>query len=251
MFNWTIFQSRDATIHKKFVHIYKKKGDDFHSKQPETFLFKNKSKDFCWIVSHCDHLFSRKRFEIANSLNSYLTSKVHIWGKAVELGCVNTSYKNIVDHGENKGAGVSYYDTAQNYIKDCKFYFAFENTNCSDYVTEKFMNAIEVGAIPIVNGWWDTYRELLPGSYIHVNEFANTSQLAEYLESLLKDEKKMKKYHEWRKFYRYGRTGVKAACELCHKLEKLKLAQIAGNQSDPAIIENMAEKFKTLQNCSP
>ena len=203
------------------------------------------------MVSNCGSIFSWTRFKVADSLFRSLSRKVHLWGNAInhKSGCINRSHPNIVNHGVVPGAGVVYYDTAQKYIKDCKFYFAFENSNCSDYVTEKFMNAIEVGAIPIVVGWWDTYRELLPGSFIHVNEFSNASQLAEYLESLLKDEKKMKKYHEWRKYYKYERTGAKASCELCEKLQQLKLSRLAGKPLKPTIIPDMAEKFRTLQNC--
>ena len=202
------------------------------------------------MISNCQNTFSRTRFIIADSLIQSLTSKVHIWGSAINAGCVNGSHQNIVNHGPVNGLHNIYYDVPQKIISDCKFYFAFENSNCSDYVTEKFPNAIEAGAIPIVIGWWESYEELLPGSYIHVNEFANSSQLAEYLASLLKDETKMNKYHEWRNYYRYERTGVKAACELCRKLERFKLDRIAGRRLKPSIITNMAEKYKSLQKCT-
>ena len=213
-------------------------------------LFENKSMDFCWLVSNCGKGFSHNRFKIADSLIPLLPSKVHIWGKAIERGCLNGHHPNIVNHGATFGGGESYYDITQKHIKSCRFYFAFENSNCTDYVTEKFLNAIEVGAIPIVVGWWDTYRELLPGSFIHVSQFANISQLAEHLTGLLKDEKSFMKYQEWRKFYRYERTGVRASCEFCHKLSKLKLSQIRGERPNPSIIPNMAEEFRTLQKCT-
>ena len=250
MFNWTVFLSRNATIHKKFVHIFKKNKSENSSQKEEKKLFENKTMDFCWLISNCGKTFSHKRFEIANSLIPLLPSKIHIWGKAIRLGCVKGGHPNIVDHGETYGAGLSYYDIPQSYIKGCKFYFEFENSNCSDYITEKFLNSIEAGAIPIVVGWWDTYRELLPGSFIHVNEFANVSQLAEHLKGLLTDEARLKKYHEWRKVYRYERAGVKASCEFCQKLRKLKLSQIAGERTNPSIIPNMVKEYKTLQKCA-
>ena len=251
LFNWTIFLSRKATIHKKFVHIYRKAQDEAHLQPEMDSLLKNKSKDFCWMISNCGKTFSWNRFKIANSIIQSLSRKFHIWGNAIndKNGCINSSHTNLVNHGLVPGVGSVYYDEPQKYIRDCKFYFAFENSNCSDYVTEKFMNAIEVGAIPIVVGWWDTYRELLPGSFIHVNEFANASLLAEYLESLLKDEKKMKKYHEWRKYYKYERTGAKASCELCEKLKQLKLSRLAGKPLNPSIILDMGAEFRSLQKC--
>ena len=249
MFNWTIFQSKNATIHKKFFHVYKKSQQDINLKASEYKTFRKKSKDFCWMISNCGKIFWKNRYKIADNLIDALSSKVHIWGHAIKNKCVNGTHKNIENHGPVVGLHRNYYDEAQRRIKDCKFYFAFENSNCSDYVTEKFLNSISVGAIPIVIGWWDTYREMLPGSYIHVNEFANSSQLAEYLERLLKDEKMMNKYHEWRKFYTYERTGMKAACQLCHKVRKNKLALLAGKPEKPTIIPSMLEKYKTLQKC--
>ncbi|XP_075251493.1 4-galactosyl-N-acetylglucosaminide 3-alpha-L-fucosyltransferase 9-like isoform X2 [Convolutriloba macropyga] len=251
MFNWTIFQSKNATIQKKFFYIYEKSKHDIYSQSVlGDNTYRKKSKDFCWIISNCDNVFSQNRFKIAENLIGSLSSKVHIWGNAIKRTCVNGKHENVVDHGPINGLHSNYYDEAQKHIQDCKFYFAFENSNCSDYVTEKFLNSIAVGAIPIVNGWWGTYEEQLPGSYIHVNEFANSPQLAEYLERLLKDETMANKYQEWRKFYRYERTGVKTACQLCHKLEKFKSAQLAGEPWKPTIIPSMAERYKTLQKCA-
>ena len=152
------------------------------------------------MVSKCQYI-SNKRYAIANPLIEKLSSKIHIWGLGIQRGCVNR-HPNIIDHGPAQidQLYVSYYDVDQSYIKDCKFYLAFENANCSEYLTEKFANSLETGAIPIVNGWLDTYKELLPGSYIHVSDFADMSQLATYLGSLLADESKMKEYHSWRKY---------------------------------------------------
>ena len=249
LFNWTVFPSKRATFQKKIFHIHKKSQDQIFS-QPEHKTFQtNKSKDFCWMVSNCGMVWNN-RFKLANPLMELLSSKVHIWGHAYKRGCIKKQ-PNIVNHGPVSGLYISYYDEAQKYMRDCKFYFAFENTNCSDYVTEKFVNSIAVGAIPIVNGWPETYRELLPGSYIHVNQFSNVSQLAQYLDSLLRDEKEMNKYQEWRKLYTYERAGVEIACELCKKLEQLKIDKWRGKPVKPSIVDNMASHFKSMANCGP
>ena len=155
----------------------------------------------------------------------------------------------LTDHGGFSGLTVDVYDGVQKRIRDCKFYLAFENSNCSDYVTEKFVNALESGAIPIVNGWPQTYRDLLPGSYIHLSDFSTISQLAEYLESLLKDTKKMGKYHEWRKFYRHERKGNEIACDFCKKLGQFKLSQLTGKKVAPTIISNLADHIDNLSTC--
>ena len=56
-------------------------------------------------------------------------------------------------------------------IKQFKFYLAFENSKCKDYISEKFFqNAVLSGAVPIVLGAErKEYEKFLPrGSFIHV-----------------------------------------------------------------------------------
>ncbi|XP_075260618.1 4-galactosyl-N-acetylglucosaminide 3-alpha-L-fucosyltransferase 9-like isoform X2 [Convolutriloba macropyga] len=254
MFNWTIFLSRNATIQKKFGYFYKKNEHELSlTPADKLLLHTNRSKDFCWIISNCADAFHNSRNKIVQSLIQSLSRNVHIWGSAIKAGCVNGSLSNVVDHGNTgeKQQQVSHLDVPQMLAKDCKFYFAFENSNCTDFVTTRFITSIVAGAVPIVMGRLDTYNKMLPGSFIHLSDFSSLSQLSKYLENLLKDEKKMNKYHEWRKFYTYEQTGAEAACELCKKLEKLKRAQKAGHQITPTVIPNMAEHYKSLQTCSP
>ena len=49
-------------------------------------------------------------------------------------------------------------------IDECIFYLAYENSNCTEYVTEKFSNALISYAIPIVNGFEQSYETRLPGN---------------------------------------------------------------------------------------
>ncbi len=37
-------------------------------------------------------------------------------------------------------------------LQDYKFYLAFENTYCRDYISEKFWNALKQDIVPIVMG---------------------------------------------------------------------------------------------------
>jgi alpha-1,3-fucosyltransferase len=62
-----------------------------------------------------------------------------------------------------------------------KFYLAFENALCPDYVTEKFFRALMLPIVPIVMGG-DNYKKLQPpGAYIDVNNFHSVRALTEYL----------------------------------------------------------------------
>ena len=93
------------------------------------------------------------------------------------------------------------------FFTDYRFYFAFENTFCDDYVSEKAFVALNFsrhyGVIPVVYGA-APYRSILPaGSFIDVSTFESVSALAKYMKSLALPENKMKlqSYYLWQ--YRY------------------------------------------------
>ena len=50
-------------------------------------------------------------------------------------------------------------------MEKCWFYLSYENSNCTDYITEKYSNALESYTIPIVNGWKESYDKRLPGKF--------------------------------------------------------------------------------------
>lgn len=85
--------------------------------------------------------------------------------------------------------------------KDYKFYLSFENSNCRDYVTEKyFLNALENNILPIVMGGSpDDYRKMSPQkSFIHVDEFDSVANLGAYLNLLDKDDVMYDSYFSWK-----------------------------------------------------
>ena len=61
-------------------------------------------------------------------------------------------------------------DTISNY----KFFFSFENSNCRDYISEKFWAALQRRQIPVVMGGAspEDYAKIAPPhSFIHVDDF--------------------------------------------------------------------------------
>ncbi|OTF80387.1 hypothetical protein BLA29_013929, partial [Euroglyphus maynei] len=89
---------------------------------------------------------------------------------------------------------------------DYKFYLAFENSNCRDYITEKFYlnglgeNHRDFNIIPIVMGAhpMDYRRQSPPNSFIHVDNFQSPLQLAKYLHYLDKNDDEYNKYFDWK-----------------------------------------------------
>jgi glycoprotein 3-alpha-L-fucosyltransferase len=88
-----------------------------------------------------------------------------------------------------------------NVQRDYKFYLAFENANCRDYITEKlFRNALSGDIIPIVLGAHpvDYAYAAPPHSYIHVEDFPSPKELADYLELLDRNDSLYNSYFEWK-----------------------------------------------------
>lgn len=85
--------------------------------------------------------------------------------------------------------------------RDYKFYLAFENSNCRDYITEKFfVNGLSRDVVPIVMGARreDYVRGAPPHSYIHVDDFASPKELAAYLNVLDKNDTLYNEYFRWK-----------------------------------------------------
>ena len=104
--------------------------------------------------------------------------------------------------------------------KHYKFYLGFENSDCDDYITEKFWRALSLGMIPIVRGRRVNYEKIAPpNSYIHAEWFESAKVLAYYLKSTSSNTEHLQRYHLWRKSY-YAHFRVLPAwpnwyCSLC------------------------------------
>lgn len=106
-------------------------------------------------------------------------------------------------------------------IRKYKFYLSFENSNCREYITEKFWKVgLQMGAIPIVMGAprEDFQRLAPPGSYIHVDDFDNVNDLANYLFKLDKDDVEYSKYFRWKQMGQIVSAANMGWCNLCKAL---------------------------------
>lgn len=82
-----------------------------------------------------------------------------------------------------------------------KYYLAFENSNCIDYITEKFfVNGLMNNIVPIVMGGRkeDYVRSSPPHSFIHVDDFESPKDLAIFLHSLNSNPLKYQSYLNWK-----------------------------------------------------
>ena len=103
------------------------------------------------------------------------------------------------------------------------FYLAFENSFCTDYITEKFFKYFTLDVIVVVRGG-SNYSHLLPaGSFIDTADFASPRYLANYLNKVSNSEALYTEYLKKKDQYTvFTDTSSLAYCSLCKKLNNLQ-----------------------------
>ena len=90
----------------------------------------------------------------------------------------------------------------ETFFKQYKFYLAFENSLCDEYVTEKLYRGLNssqhFGLIPIVYGGAN-YSSMLPNqSYVNVDDFTDIATLVQYLHKLKQAESHLiESFYQW------------------------------------------------------
>ncbi|XP_067944930.1 4-galactosyl-N-acetylglucosaminide 3-alpha-L-fucosyltransferase FUT6-like [Watersipora subatra] len=173
---------------------------------------KGKNKTVVWLVSNC--ITSSRREEYVNELKRHID--VDIFG-----GCGNKS-----------AADNTHADKFRRVLSmQYKFYIAFENSDCDEYITEKLWRNLRLGMIPIVRGRRARYEKFAPpNSYIHADSFLNAKQLADYLKEVASNSTLFHKYHEWRikyntnyKTFTINRNWLCDICDKAHEKERKTL----------------------------
>ncbi|KAH8242317.1 hypothetical protein KR032_000342 [Drosophila birchii] len=178
--NWTATYRRDSTIvapYEKWQYYDTKVQQQ---EQDQNYAV-NKTKKVAWFVSNCGA--RNGRLQYAHQLQKHI--EVDIYGACGNFKCSRSTADKCFEILDN----------------DYKFYLAFENSNCKDYITEKFfVNALNRRVLPIVMGARpEDYEVSAPRrSYIHVDEFASPKELAEYLRILDQDDELYNSYFKWK-----------------------------------------------------
>ncbi|XP_035696134.1 4-galactosyl-N-acetylglucosaminide 3-alpha-L-fucosyltransferase FUT6-like [Branchiostoma floridae] len=204
VFNRTMTYRNDSDIYMPWGHITQLYEEI--ARKPDTLgrhYPKQKDKIVIWYVSNCyKHL---TRFAYANELMKYI--QVDVFG-----GC----------GADYCGLGPGGRDCFTNHLRQYKFYLAFENFKCVEYITEKFwLNGLKRDAVPVVLGAprRDYERFAPPNSFIHVDDFKSPRALASYLLYLSKHDDKYMQYFAWKTNPPKNLPPYKGAwCEVCKKL---------------------------------
>jgi len=198
-FNWTLTFKRTSDFPIPYGHFFALNSANV-SLSKEVNYAERKDKLVAWAVSHC----GTTREKYVKELVKYV--KVDIYGKCSSV------------YGQNKkcSRGDS---RCEELLKTYKFYLAFENVACTDYVTEKFWRTLDWEVVPVVLSK-DIYDPIAPsGSFISVDDFPSVKALAEYLLYLDKNNTAYNEYFQWRKkFGSQQKQMSQFGCDICDAL---------------------------------
>lgn len=117
VFNWTSTYRSDSTIVAPYERWLYHNENVRAKVQPKNYAA-NKTRTVAWFVSNCGA--RNGRLDYAKQLQKYI--QVDIYGSCGSKRCPRSQSKNCFEMLN----------------KEYKFYLAFENSNCQDYITEKF-----------------------------------------------------------------------------------------------------------------
>ena len=207
-FNWTMSYRRDSTFRTPYGGPYEKKSPEELKRDNITTLdyFSEKTKFAVIQVSNCRD--TARRYRIINELSKYID--IEQFGNCsgnvlCELGTVS-------------------FEECTNRLKHYKFYLAFENTYCRDYITEKYWQSqLNRHQIPIVAYSKTTTQLLPPHSYINVFDFPSLKAVADKLMEVASNKTLYNSYFEWQNYYKS--VGRNAYCVMCEYLHSNRTAQ--------------------------
>ncbi|XP_063612749.1 glycoprotein 3-alpha-L-fucosyltransferase A-like [Penaeus indicus] len=227
-FNWSMSFRMDSDIPVPYGRTIRLAEGEEPKDQLD--YFSTKSKTVAIMGSNCGGW--NNRWKYVKELQKYL--KVDAYGKCGTFKCPGHFTKDCTD------------------LNDYKFYLAFENGDCREYITEKvWWNALGKGAVPVVMGGpVDFYRKILPpNSFLHIDDFETPRDLARHMLALATDRQAYNRLHAWRSKYRianehgYFGSPVYHYCRICEALNY--------NDPKPKVYNRMQEFWNKQTQCFP
>ncbi|XP_060555283.1 alpha-(1,3)-fucosyltransferase fut-6-like [Ruditapes philippinarum] len=207
-FNWTTLYRRESTVYYPFTNRFKMSPDEInksetHSQGVSENHFKTKTKFAATMISNCDD--DARRYKIIRELKRYV---------------------DIDEFGDCSGNVICQYRKSPNECKqlyEYKFYLAFENSFCRDYVSEKFWLTFDRGQIPIIAAPKYNVEMLPPKSYLNVFDYNSIQELADEMVKVGENETLYNSYFNWMNIYKREKKSI--YCRLCEELYANRTAQ--------------------------
>ncbi|XP_046368453.2 alpha-(1,3)-fucosyltransferase C-like [Haliotis rufescens] len=218
-FNWTMDYRNDADFKVPYGILQSKNGTFLREEHPPirnySQIWSSKKGTIAWMVSNCRTM--SKRMEYVRELSRYV--QVDIFGKCGDHRCPRSDDESCLEH------------LSKNY----KFYLAFENAFCKDYITEKFFRNFNSDMVVVARGGGDYSAVAPPGTFINAADFVSPQRLAQLLNELAHNERdyvnilrKKNQYHAvWEEWpivkngiieymtYHYDMVPM---CDICNRL---------------------------------
>lgn len=242
LFNWTSTYSSESDIpipYGEYVPYNSplpnniNHGLGLHTSNNKHNFATRKTRLVAWFVTNCKA--SNHREEFVDALKQYV--QVDVYGICDRLKCRNRTL--CLDMLKKK----------------YKFYLAFENSNCREYITEKFWyNALDNRIVPIVFGpsKRDYERLAPPNSFIHIDDFPSVRELASYLHLLHNNDNLYNQYFNWiylgqaKTFVNFGVSNSPYWCDLCQALhDESRPASVHWNLSTWWSVEHQCNRHIT------
>ena len=201
-FNWTMTYSELSDIHLPYGKL-RHLSPETQIKREYLEIARRKSKDALWIVSHCPT--RSQRLEYAKILENYIT--LDILGKCGRKWLCGARY-----HHDNC------FDILNSTYR---YYLAFENNFCQEYITEKFFENYKYDIIQVVRGGNPKTRPVMIShdAYISASDFSNAHELGAYLRAL-KYAKMLQTEDEYLSIT-YSELFQQSMCEICKRLHDI------------------------------
>lgn len=198
LFNWTMTHRRDSDIFSPYGSFMKVPRNSTQQLSP--LKWESKDRMVAWFVSHCKTASKREAY--VKQLERFVD--VHVYGGCGQHICDRSQEQTCLAELENH----------------YKFYLAFENSWCNDYITEKPFKMYwnNLYTIPITRGIGDIYNLFLPpGSFLNTKDFTSIQELGEEINAILMNKERFKAYFNWRKYYVTEEIDL-FYCDLCRML---------------------------------
>jgi len=238
VFNWSMNYHSTSDVPVPYGRVIPKKstnqeGKDEGEEVLRDFYHEKKKKGVALLASNCGG--TSGRYSYLDKLLKHLA--IDVWGPCgkrynMSMTCAGHFMRDCPD------------------LDDYKFYLAFENSLCSEYITEKvWWNSYSKGAVPIVMGGLserDYSRLAPPNSYLHVDQFEGPEHLAAKVKYLLEKPEEYNKYHAWRiqftvlNEHGYFGAPIRHYCRLCEALNYNK---------EEKLYEDLTDSWSRFSKC--
>ena len=220
VFNWTMTYKLNSDIWYPYGEV--KPGIHRSGFDPKKNYLDGRDKSVMAVISNCNPL----RLNIVKKLKQYIDVDIYGYcGKKLCHGCWSV-------------------------FKKYKFFLSFENSICTDYITEKtYRNVYNQDLIPVIlSGGNLSNPTVVPqGSFIDASKFTSAQKLANYLKQVGSNSTLYNKFFEWRAHWTTSDIKIEsteATCRICKKLHET-------SSNSVKIYENIGKWFDKTVNCKP